>query len=245
MINFEKIKDLLKTEDDGLILSYLQGYTGKAFVDNENNPTSAQIVVGDFSFFVGDVNIELIKDAKAPILTPQDKEWQKAIEDTLRDKVSKKYRYKIKKDINSFDSYKLSEFVNSLDKKYELKQIDQTLYESVLKESWSEDLCSQFKDYDAFKEKGLGFVILKDSEIVSGASSYVVYDDGLEIEIDTKLDYRGKNLATVCGAKLILECLDKNIYPSWDAIDLRSVALAEKLGYQLDTPYVVYYYDLD
>ncbi len=245
MINFEKIKALLKAEDDGLILSFLQGYMGKAFVDNEDDPTSVQIVVGDFSFFGGAVNLELIKNAKAPILTPQNKEWQKAIEETLGDKVSKKYRYKIKKDINSFDRNKLSEFVNLLDKEYELKQIDQLLYERVLKESWSKDLCSQFKDYDDFKEKGLGFVITHKSKVVSGASSYVIYDNGLEIEIDTKVDYRGKHLATACGAKLILECLDRNIYPSWDAVDLRSVALAEKLGYKVDTPYLVYCYDFD
>ena len=74
----------------------------------------------------------------------------------------------------------------------------------------------------------------------SGASSYVVYDKGIEIEIDTKREYRGKGLATVVGAKLILECLANNITPSWDAHDLRSVHLAEKLGYHLSHDYVVY-----
>ena len=62
----------------------------------------------------------------------------------------------------------------------------------------------------------------------------------MEIEIDTKPEYRQLGLATVCGAKVILECLQRNLYPSWDAHDLRSVSLAEKLGYHLDHPYTAY-----
>ena len=64
---------------------------------------------------------------------------------------------------------------------------------------------------------GIGAVICKDDIIVSGASSYSRYKEGIEIEIDTKEEYRRKGLAYICGAKLILECLERNLYPSWDA----------------------------
>ena len=47
-------------------------------------------------------------------------------------------------------------------------------------------------------------------------------------EIDTQEDHRRKGLAYACGAKLILECLEKGLYPSWDAQNKWSVALAEK-----------------
>ena len=47
-------------------------------------------------------------------------------------------------------------------------------------------------------------------------------------------------LAAACGARLILACLDRGLYPSWDAIDLRSVSLAEKLGYHRAEPYPIY-----
>ncbi|MNI84792.1 GNAT acetyltransferase [compost metagenome] len=75
---------------------------------------------------------------------------------------------------------------------------------------------------------------------VAGASSYSVYNEGIEIEIDTKPEFRNRGLATACGAKLILECLERGLYPGWDAQDLRSVALAEKLGYHMDYPYTTY-----
>ena len=49
-------------------------------------------------------------------------------------------------------------------------------------------------------------------------------------ETDTREDHRRKGLAYACGAKLILECLERELYPSWDAQNMWSVALAEKLG---------------
>lgn len=84
---------------------------------------------------------------------------------------------------------------------------------------------------------GIGAVICKDAIIVSGASSYSRYKEGIEIEIDTKEEYRRKGLAYICGAKLILECLERNLYPSWDAHNSGSVALAEKLGYHYSHTY--------
>lgn len=50
----------------------------------------------------------------------------------------------------------------------------------------------------------------------------------------------GKYSLKMIDAKLILECLEREKYPSWDAINLRSVALAEKLGYHRDKEYDTY-----
>lgn len=44
-------------------------------------------------------------------------------------------------------------------------------------------------------------------------------------------------MAAACGAALILECLKRGIYPGWDAANMESVRLAEKLGYRLKGPY--------
>lgn len=49
--------------------------------------------------------------------------------------------------------------------------------------------------------------------------------------------YRQRGLAYVCAAKLILECLERDLYPSWDAKTKISVALAEKLGYHYSHTY--------
>ena len=82
--------------------------------------------------------------------------------------------------------------------------------------------------------------MLHNGNLVSGASSYTVYREGIEIEIGTKQDYRRQGLAAVCGARLILECMKRGLYPSWDAQNKWSVALAEKLGYHFDRAYPAY-----
>ncbi|MHB8065097.1 MAG: GNAT family N-acetyltransferase, partial [Ruminiclostridium sp.] len=92
--------------------------------------------------------------------------------------------------------------------------------------------------YDEYEELGLGFVITHNENIVCGASSYTVYNEG--IEIDTKEEYRRKGLALACASKLILECLSRDIYPSWDSANRESAALAEKLGYHFESEYVTY-----
>ena len=118
--------------------------------------------------------------------------------------------------------------------------IDQELFDWCKEKEWSRDFVSLYTDYNEYKRLGLGVVALFNGEPVSGASSYSSYEGGIEIEIDTRAEYRRKGLGTACGAKLILECLERGLYPSWDAQNLWSAALAEKLGYQLDHPYTAY-----
>ena len=59
-------------------------------------------------------------------------------------------------------------------------------------------------------------------EWVAGASSYSMYTGGIEIELDTKEEHRRKGLALAVAARLILECLDRGLYPCWDAANLQS-----------------------
>ena len=83
-------------------------------------------------------------------------------------------------------------------------------------------------------------VILKSGQIVAGASSYTRYKEGIEIEVDTVEQERRKGLAMIVCAALILRCLDEGLYPSWDAQNMNSVHLAEKLGYEFDHEYTAY-----
>ena len=80
---------------------------------------------------------------------------------------------------------------------------------------------------------------MKNDQIISGASSYVNFNKGIEIEIDTHPNYRKQSLATIVASKLIIECLNKGLYPNWDAHNLESLNLAIKLGYCLDKAYEV------
>lgn len=240
-MNKNEAKQLFYGWDDALILSYFQGHMGSMIVSHEDSPKSAMIVIGDFCFLAGIPNTDILGSISgSKLIIPKDVTWESIIEDFFNQRVKKTLRYAIKKEPDVFNIASLTSYVMALDDCYELRLFDQKLFELAQKESWSMDLCSQFRDFADYQSHAIGVAILHGEELVAGASPYATYDNGIEIEIDTKPEYRRKGLATVCGAKLILECLERKIYPSWDAHDLRSVALAEKLGYHLSHPYVTY-----
>lgn len=174
------------------------------------------------------------------IMVPRNRAWGELIEKCYKDKAKKSVRYAIKKEPDIFDREKLQAAVSSLPDGYTLKMIDETLYMQCLQDPWCWDWVGNFTDYAMYQRFGLGAAIFKDGELVSGASSYTGYGEGIEIQIDTREAYRRKGLAYICGAKLILECLDRGWYPSWDAQNLWSAALAEKLGYHFDREYTAY-----
>lgn len=57
-----------------------------------------------------------------------------------------------------------------------------------------------------------------------------------EIDADIYNQYLENSATIVCSA-LILNCLEEELYPSWDAQNRNSVHLAEKLGYEFDHEY--------
>lgn len=240
----EKIHELFANWNETIIWSCLQGIMGEVHTNAAED--AAMAILGDFSFYAGNPSEELVRfkpescKQSFMIMVPQNEEWAKLIEKCYGDKAGKVARYAIKKEQDVFDTAKLEQAVLGLPEGYELRLIEEPEFNMCKSNNWTHDLVSQYKDYDMYKRLGLGVVALKDGELAAGASSYSVYDKGIEIEIDTRQDHRRKGLAYACGAKLILECLSKNLYPSWDAQNKWSVALAEKLGYHFSHEYTAY-----
>ncbi|MBQ7795801.1 MAG: GNAT family N-acetyltransferase [Lachnospiraceae bacterium] len=237
--------------EETILWSCLQGVMGDVFLhENENgDPIAAAAWLGDFCLIGGQADKTMLRDIRLRmkkigqeflILVPKDEAWADEIEAVFGEKARRIVRYAIKKEQDVFDRVKLENAAESLGGEYELRVIDEKLYDACLKESWSHDLVSNFADYETYKKLGLGIAAVKDGHLVAGASSYSVYNGGLEIEIDTKQEFRRRGLAYACGARLILECLDRGLYPSWDAHNRQSVALAEKLGYHFDYEYMAY-----
>lgn len=240
------VKELFANWEETIIWSCLQGVMGAVYADDKNKPKSAMAILGDFCFFAGVANEEIVKykpddcEQDFIIMVPQNEEWGNMIEKVYKENAGKVERYAIKKETNVFDEAYLSRLVENIPEGCVLQWMDEQNYMRCKKEIWSKDLVSQFPTYDKYKELGLGVVLLSNSEIVTGASSYSAYLQGIEIQIDTKEKYRRRGFATICGAKLILECLHRGLYPSWDAQNKGSVALAEKLGYHYAYAYTAY-----
>lgn len=227
-----------------LIWSCLQGVMGEVYTDISND--AAMAMLGDFVFFAGKPSEKLLRykpegcKSDFVIMVPQNDEWSALIERVYKEKAKKVTRYAFKKEPDVFDKDKLEKIVEQLPDDFDIKLIGESEFFLCQQNDWSQDLVSQFADYEMYKKLGLGVVILHNGELVAGASSYSRYLEGIEIEIDTREDYRRKGLAYISGAKLILECMNRKLYPSWDAQNLWSVALAEKLGYHFSYEYTAY-----
>jgi len=241
-----KVEELFQDWQETPLWSCLQNIMGSIYVEDLENPLSAMVIIGDLCFFAGLPTEELVLykpkelNQNFIIMVPQNEEWAELIAKGYGDRARKVSRYAIKKEPNVFDKEKLQEAVSTLPAGYSLRMIDEEVYDLCKANEWSRDLVSQYKDYPMYQKLGIGVVVFENETIVAGASSYTRYQDGIEIEIDTREDYRRKGLAYVCGAKLILECLERNLYPSWDAHNLWSVALSEKLGYHFDHEYTAF-----
>ena len=235
-----KVKKIFEGWEETLIFSCMQGVMGKIFVTDLDNPKAACAYVGCFAFYAGEPSEELIKNKLGDfiIMTPGNEEWAKLIEKCYP-KAKRVMRYAIKKD-TKFDVDKLQEMLKLLPQGYELRKIDGDIYDKCLESPVTEDFVALFENKEKYLQYGRGMVIIKDGEIVSGASSYSRYREGIEIEVDTVESERRKHLATVACSALILECLKEGLYPSWDAQNMDSVKLAKKLGYEYSHEYVVY-----
>ena len=210
-----KVKHLFEGWDETLIYSCLQKVMGKIFVTDPDFPVSAMAYVGCFAFYAGVPDKELVKSKK---------------------KIS---RYAIKKD-TKFDKDLLHKLIDRLPEGYELKNIDANIYDMCLSDPVTRDFVSSFESKESYLDIGRGVVVMRSGRIVAGASSYTRYNEGIEIEVDTVEEERRKGLATAASAALILRCLDEGLYPSWDAQNMISVHLAEKLGYEYDHEYTAY-----
>jgi len=234
----EKVRPLFKDIRFYMGKSVLDGKLGKAYVDNLDSPKYACLKCKVFYFINGDINAEelesiineITKGGHCLIVTSDS--IGNMIEEKFIGQFTKKQRYSIKKN-PSFDEEKLNYFIQKLDPKYELKNIDKGLSERIVAE--------KFKDItEDFEHNGIGVCCLYNDELIGVCSSNIIYEDGIEVNVGTKEEYQRQGIATAMAAKLILRCLECGKKISWDAANLNSVKLAEKLGFEYDKPYDVY-----
>ena len=240
LTDVSKVAHLFEGWQETLIYSCLQKVMGKIFVTDPEAPEAAMAYVGCFAFYAGAPDKELVgnKPDGFVIMVPRNKAWEDCIEECFP-KAKKVTRYAIKKD-TQFDKDLLRNMIMKLPDGYELKEIDERIYDMCLPDPVTRDFVSSFESKERYLEIGRGMVILKSGRIVAGASSYTRYKEGIEIEVDTVEQERRKGLATIVSAALVLRCLDEGLYPSWDAQNMNSVHLAEKLGYEFDHEYTAY-----
>ena len=239
-----RIAPFFEGQEDTLIRSCLQGHMGEAWADSAEAPRSAQIVVADFCFLGGAPNRELAGHVPADhtgqllILDPPGG-WGELLREHWGELVTIEPRYAFEKQAE-FDRDALRGFAARIPEGYRLERFTPAACEIALREAWSRDFVSNFASAEDFLARGRGVAVWRGGALVGAASSYTVYDGGIEIEIGIHRDHRRQGLATACAAALILDCLDAGLFPSWDAANLKSAGLAKKLGYRYKGEYPTY-----
>jgi len=101
--------------------------------------------------------------------------------------------------------------------------------------------CCNYAGFRDFAERGSGAVVWSGDEIVSSASSYISFENEVELDVSTLSDHRRKCLGLACAAAMLNDCFQRGITVHWDAQNLPSLRMAEKLGFVLDESYTAYY----
>ena len=248
----EKVEALFEGWEETMIWSCLQDVMGEVYGDNGEHIKAAKAVLGDFCFFSGEVDKNLIRHEMertkgASVLVPRNRAWEMAMEEegerSEQEGIAlwkKGIRYALKKERDVFSKEKLEQAICALKTPFHISPLNEAEFLYSRENGWCRDWTSQFSDYEQYKEMGLGFVVYHGEHIVSGASSYTRYREGIEIQIDTKKEFQNQGLAYACAAQLILECQERGLYPSWDAHNKKSLSLAEKLGYHFSHEYPVF-----
>lgn len=234
---------------DVLLRGALEGAMGRVWVPQAENAPYCLVMVGDFAYLLGlppkgeralDLKSRIYESASHAFLYPENERWADWLEEEFLGLLRPVSRYALKKDEHHFDMDRLKGYLDAVPAGIRVRRIDERLYRMALKSEWSRDLCANFESYEHFSESCFGYAALKGREMVAGCSAYGVSEGWLEIEVDTRKDWRRKGLALACSAAFLLECLEKGLTPNWDAVNLQSVGLAEKLGYVYEGEYQVY-----
>lgn len=245
IVNRKEVQKFFHKVEDTLILTYLEGGVGVSYADSTACPSSAAIYACNLAFLAGEANEELVKFAQEVvgnyiICVPEGENWSQLVEKVYGDKAKKYNCFRFKKDFSCFDKVRLQEIAASLDDKYRILPIDGQIYQKIISYDWTEDLCRGYADAEEFSQKGFGFVIMQEGEIVAGSASFSTCDECVEVGVDVRPDYRGRGLSKIVAAKMILETLNRGFWPHWDAHGEISAAVALSLGYVLEDIYFSY-----
>ena len=235
---------LFNEVEDFMVKSCLQGYMGRAFVQSMNHPKAVMIVSGEYCFWGGDPNSQeaeylvrnifsVAKTSSLVAIYPENEpDWEKLLLMMSQYNPVVIPRYGIVQKEDTFDHSELQSYIDSIPEGFELVPFNENIYHQAMKEAWSQEFCEIFSSVEDYLERGFGFAVQKNGELVSGASTMTVYNGGIEIQVATHNKYKRNRLALACASAIIQECVRRKIRPCWDAANLISKKMALKLGYE-------------
>ena len=124
---------------------------------------------------------------------------------------------------------------------YTLRPMDILDVSACLALPWAADFVREHPSPQAFLQRGCGALIRDPGgEIAAGASAYLAWPGGIEVQLQTREDCQGRGLATAAAAALLRLAWAKGLTVSWDAANPASAHIARKLGFSSAGRYQVW-----
>lgn len=216
----------------GLIQAALSGQ-GRVLVDNPVHPGCALAAVGDFLFCAGELGPEAPHMLRRVLAGQKDwliyapGGWMQAVKSILPVRMQTRIAF----GSHQPEDTHLHHLLKAMPNGGTFQLIENEWITRCQQEKWSRDFVSVYTDED-FRQRGLGVLLMVDGHAVAGASSYVSYPGGIEVQLQTRDDQQGRGYATLAAAKLILMAHQRGLAATWDAANPASAHIAEKLGYR-------------
>lgn len=227
----------------------LEGSMGKVLVNDQENPCVVALSLPQHKIYIlgGDAQHPAAREflAQLPGLTWLElrmKGWKELLYEVHQGKVIALKRYAFSSE--SLNLYRLNGLKSQLSDRFKIERIDLHRAQQIAlkKSELTENHLTCFTSPEDFIKRGFGYCALENEKIVCLASTWAVCSKGIEVQVNTHKKYRGQSLASATSAALIIECLENNIDPNWDAATEMSAGLAKKLGYVPKGEYDTYFY---
>jgi len=267
--DYKLIKALMNDQVTNLVINgVIEGNNlGEIYVDSIKSPTIALVwaknemvyLVGNGSNELFNLEVEnfILKNIKAKALQNGEEcfnlevhltnEWRSSIKDLFRNKLYTGERVPFIFDKNLFLE-KFSNGITNVPSDYEVKEIDHSIIEHDIEQIIRNEILKFWDSVEKFLEKGIGFCVTYDNQVIGTCISAFVSNNEYEIGINTYTHkHRGKGLATAMAIAFIHKCLEKGGIPHWTTEDFRkdSIAIANKVGFMQLPNYQVYYLPFD
>ena len=167
---------------------------GRAWADSPVHPRAAVVAVGDFLYCGGAPGLSaarLVRTAvsseKRSWLVYAPGAWKNAL-----DRVAPNMpctRYAFDPHVQPEDA-RLRRLLADAPENLTFERIAGERIAKCREAAWSRDFVSLFTD-ERYERDGLGVLAMLDGEPVAGASSYVAYPGGIEVQVETRSEFRG------------------------------------------------------
>ena len=236
---FENVKRV----DTGIDCA-VEGQMGKAFTDSHNNPTVYKIELFPFSYFSGDgagaAANEVIENLKPhSILLAPAPDWAATARKIHGDNLIQFPRYSFSSE--SLSTAHLDRLLNENSFRDKINRFDIDAVRKFMTDPDGFADIALFDSPDDFVKRGIAFGVIENDTLKGIAYSSLVNSRAVEVSIYIVKKYRRLGMATGLGCALLKHCLEKKLHPNWDAANLESCKLAEKLGYTATETYDAYY----